>query len=295
MTLVRNFDAATASRGAFSYLTSIVGYPTLVWRNRFMVQNFLRRDLLSRVNGSMLGVGWILLQPLFLFAVYYLVFGQLLRDRNAGGMSDSGFAIYLFSGVIVFHALSEATTTSCVMIVDNGNLVKKVAFPSEVMLVHVAASSIITFLVGAIVCFIAGWAMGVSQPGWLLLGLPLVMAVQFVLTLGIGLLLANLYVFLRDTAQLWRILTMAWMFLSPVFWEPKLLEDKVGPEWMVWIANCNPAFPLIQAYRLSLGGVSESLGAFWPQLGVASAWALGLFVIGYVFFMSRKHKYSDLI
>ncbi len=295
MTLVRNYDAASAERGAFAHLGSLFRYPTLVWRNRFMVQNFLRRDLMSRVNGSILGIGWILLQPMFLFAIYFLVFGVLLRDRNVTSQGSGEFAIYLFSGVIVFHALTEATTQACTTIVDNGNLVKKVAFPSEALLVHIAIVSLVIYMVGALVCFIAGLCFGVLSPGWLLLAWPLVLAVQFTLTLGIGLFLANLYVFVRDTAQLWRILTMAWMFLSPVFWDTKLLHDKASPEAATWIMALNPAFPLLQVHRLVLGGPEAALGPFWSQLGIAAAWAVGFLVVGYSLFMSRKHRYSDLI
>lgn len=294
MTLVRNYDAATASRSAFAHVGSLFGFPALVWRNRFMVQNFLRRDLMSRAHGSYLGVAWMLLQPLFLFAVYYFVFGLLFGARTASGEPDPGYAVYLFSGILVFHSLTEATTQACTTIVDNGNLVKKVAFPSEALLVHIAAVSIVIYLVGALVCLVAGLVIGVAQPGWLMLAWPLVIAVQFVMTLGIGLLLANLYVFVRDIAQLWRIATMTWMFLSPVFWQPEQLEATV-PALMPWLRALNPAYPLLQTHRLVLGGSEQHFGAFWPQLGIAAAWAAGLMVVGYAIFMSRKHKYSDLI
>jgi lipopolysaccharide transport system permease protein len=183
------------------------------------------------------------------------------------------------------------------MIVDNGNLVKKVAFPSEVLLVHVAAVSIVIFAVGAVVCTIAGLLLGVAQPTWLMLALPLVVAAQFVLTLGIGLLLANLYVFVRDTAQLWRLATMSWMFLSPVFWQPKDLVDsgKLSAELVGWMEALNPAWSLMQAQRIALGGPEALLGSFWPHLGTAWAWAMGSMLVGYCVFMSRKHKFSDLI
>jgi len=234
----------------------------------------------------------MLLQPLFLFAVYFLVFGYFF-DRTGQGPSLE-FALYLFSGVIVFHALAEATTQCSTLIVDNGNLVKKVAFPAEALLVPPVASSIVTYFVGGVVCLFAGLGSGAASPGWLLLAWPLVMAAQFVLALGIGLLLANLYVFVRDIAQLWRILVMAWMFLSPVFWA----QDQIAglPDWARFaMTNLNPAYPLLQLHRLVLGGDAAALGAFWPQFGIVCLWAVVAFVSGYALFMSRKHKYSDLI
>lgn len=296
MTLVRNYDSATAKRGVLAQLASLPSYPALVWHHRYMVQNFFRRDLLSRTNGSFLGAGWILLQPIFLFVVYYFVFGVLFGEHDAPPEKQAAFAMYLFAGVIAWQSLLEASTASCSLIVDNGNLVKKVAFPSEALFVHVAAVSLITYAVGAVVCFAMGLALGAARPGWYLAALPLVLAVQFVLTVGIGLFLSNLHVFVRDVAQIWRIVSMSWMFVTPVFWQPELLHKSgLSPEMAAWVECLNPAYPLLMAHRIAIGCPQTFLGEFWPQLGVAAAWAFGFFVVGYCMFMSRKHKYADLI
>jgi lipopolysaccharide transport system permease protein len=295
MTFVRTYDSATANRGPLRHLASMLRYPLLVWQHRFMVHNFFRRDLLGRVNGSFLGVGWLLLQPMFLFAVYYFVFGVIFAEKTATGASKLEYALYLFSGIIAWQSFIEATSTSCGLIVDNGNLVKKVAFPSEVLFVHVVMTSMVIYLVGALVCIATSLLTGVGQLGWLLAAMPLVLIAQGLLALGIGLLLANLYVFVRDIVQLWRIVAQAWMFVTPIFWGPKLLEGKLSPGALDAMMCANPAYPLIQAHRLALGGPPEMLGDFWSHLGIAAAWGAGFFVLGYCTFMSRKHKYADLI
>lgn len=297
MSLVRTYNADTARPSVLLHALTIHRYPALVWRHRYMVQNFFRRDLMTRVNGSLLGVGWLLLQPLFLFAVYYTVFGFLFGGRSADGAASVGYALYLFSGVIAWQAFAESSTAAGALIVDNGNLVKKVAFPSEALFVHGTAVGLAVYLFGAIVCVLTAWALGAAAPGWPLLGLPVVIAVQFVMTLGIGMLLANANVFVRDVGQLWRIVVSAWMFVSPVFWEPKLLldNDQLPAELTSAIIDWNPLYPLLMAHRLALGGTEPFLGEFWPQVGRAAAWAGGLFVLGYGIFMSRKHKYADLI
>lgn len=290
MSLIRHYDAATAPKGLLRHILPIFGYPGLIWHNRYMVQNFLRRDLMSRVHGSYLGIYWLLLQPMFQFVLYFLVFGVIF---SAG--ADVGYAIYLFTGVIVFASMAEATSQCCQIVVDNGNLVKKVAFPSETLPVTSSAVSLVIYFVGALLALVVGLCAGVLQPGWTLLAWPLVLFVQFSMTLGIGLLLANAYVFVRDVAQLWRIALMAWQFLSPVFWMPSMVESKL-PAWGVTLLHTlNPAYPLIMAHRLVLGGTDPMLGEFWPQLGVAAVWALGFMVLGYSSFLSNKHKYADLI
>lgn len=295
MALVRSFDAKFATRSALSFLPSLFRFPSLVWANRFMVQNFLRRDLMSRVNGSVLGLGWMLVRPLCLFALFYLVFGLVLGPRVGNGEPDPRFAIYLFLGILAFGAITESTTAACSIIVDNGNLVKKVAFPSEVLLVHVALVAQVVYLVAVAVAFVVGLSAGLLSPGLELLAFPLVMVVQFVFVLGLGMLLANLNVFARDTAQLWGLISQGWMFLSPVFLQPQQLKGVIPDAVLAWAENLNPAWALLQTHRLVLGYSDEHIGTLWPQLGKASLFALGFLLIGYTTFMSRKHKFADVI
>lgn len=295
MALVRSFDAKFATRSALSFLPSLFRFPSLVWANRFMVQNFLRRDLMSRVNGSVLGLGWMLVRPLCLFALFYLVFGLVLGPKVGEGEPDPRFAIYLFLGILAFGAITESTTAACSIIVDNGNLVKKVAFPSEVLLVHVALVAQVVYLVAVAVAFVVGLSAGLLSPGLELLAFPLVMVVQFVFVLGLGMLLANLNVFARDTAQLWGLISQGWMFLSPVFLHPRQLKGVIPDEVVAWAENLNPAWALLQSHRLVLGYSDEHIGTLWPQLGKASLFALGFLLIGYTTFMSRKHKFADVI
>ena len=300
MTSARTFDANASSKGALKHLGSIGSYPSLIWRNRYMVQNFFRRDLMSRFHGSFLGAWWMLAQPLFMFLVYFAIFG-VLYSRNDSGPS-LGFALYLFSGVVCFHAMVEATTTCCGIIIANNNLVKKVAFPSEALPIHVTLVAIVIYLVGVALTLAVGLISGARMPGIELLYLPLVLIVMFMLILGIGLLLANINVFVRDVQQLWRIFTMAWFFLSPVFWYPSDMSAMVlaktdSPMLVSALFNGNPAFSLMTAQRISLGGEIPEWGVvdFWGSLGVASLWAVGFLLVGYCTFMANKHKYADIV
>lgn len=294
MIFARTFDAAARKRSLGSLLGELAGYPGKILHNRYMVQNFFRRDLMGRFHGSFLGAWWMLVQPLFLFAVYYLVFGRLF---NRGGDDPIGYALYLFSGVIMFHALVEATNQCCGIIVSNGNLVKKVVFPSECLPVHVALVSVVIYLVGAVVLIAAGIFTGKFLPGWGMLALPLVMFVQFVFVVGLGLLLANANVFVRDVSQLWRIFSMAWMFLSPIFWMPEMLFDAMGKDSAIpaIMMNANPAFSMIMAHRCAIAGDVIGLGGLWPNLGVAAIWAFGLLLIGFTTFVANKHKHADVV
>jgi lipopolysaccharide transport system permease protein len=293
--LTRHYTATARAPGWLVSVLPIVGFPAQIWEHRYLVQNFCRRELLGRFRGSLLGLFWVLVHPLFVFFVYYFVFGILFNPRTGGG-PDPFFAIYLFSGVLGFTSINEGCMRSCTCVVDNGNLVKKVAFPSQLLPIPPIVVSLLVYLVGAVVCIVAGTVLGVLHPGPRLFLLPVVMLLQGAMTLGIGLFLANCYVFSRDTSHLWGIVSMAWMFLTPVFWLPQQLLTKVP--FLATMFAFNPAYPLLQAQRLVLGvedGPELGLGDLGSHLLAALAWALAFLGLGYGLFMSRRHKFADLV
>ncbi|MEO6597199.1 MAG: ABC transporter permease, partial [Planctomycetota bacterium] len=169
----KTYSAETARHTFLANLLPVLGYPLAIWRNRYLVGNFFRRELLGRFRGSVLGLFWVLVHPIFLFIVYYLVFGYLFN--KAGAAPSQEFAIYLFSGVIGFASLNEGISRSCTCVVDNGNLVKKVAFPCQLLPVPVILVSLMVYVVGSVVCVAFGWAAGVLEPGWSLLLMPVVL------------------------------------------------------------------------------------------------------------------------
>ena len=295
MTVVRSYDSDVRDAGLGARLRALRDFPQLIWQNRNMVANFYQRELMGRFHGSLLGAWWMLVQPLFMFAVYYVIFGKLY-GRGDGDPVE--FALYMFSGVVCFHALNEALSTSCTIVVSNGNLVKKVAFPSEVLPIPSALVSLVLFAVGAVVVVAVGVTTGKFTPGIELLCLPVIISLQFVLTLGIGLLLANANVFIRDVQQVWRIFSMAWFFLSPVFWHPRMMEDLIGDPALAQLAfYANPAYSLLMAHRIALGGEIEAFGItdIWGHIGVLSAWASATLILGHLTFTANKHKHADLV
>ena len=293
------FDAATHPRTMLKYLPSLVSFPGVLWNNRWLVQNFFRREMVSRFHGSMLGAFWVLLRPLFQFAIYYIVFGYLF-GRAEG--SELAFALFLFSGVVFHSSMVEALGKCVSMVATNGSLVKKVAFPSEVLAVPTCAVAVVIYLVGALLVLLIGMGSGVLPPTWRLVGLPLVMIIWFCFMLGFGMLLATLQVFVKDTQLLWQLVTMAWFFGSPVFWGPDfLIKRMVEMDLPTGIAHAwfmiNPAFSLLMSSRYALGAPEDlAYGiTFGNQVLVAAVWAAVMLAFGYSLYMSRRLKFSDEI
>lgn len=282
------------------YLPTLLDFPALLWRNRWLVLNFFRREMISRFHGSMLGAFWVLLRPLFQFAIYFIVFGFLFG--RAGEEGPLPFALYLFSGVVFFSSMMEALSKCLTMVSTNGSLVKKVAFPSQVLPVPTCAVAVVVYLVGAVLVLAIGWSSGELALTWRLAALPVVMVIWFCFMLGFGMLLATMQVFVKDTQLLWQLVTMAWFFGSPVFWQPDFLlarmaavnlPESIAYAWYV----INPAFSLLMSSRYALGAPeSPHLGiTFGSQLPVAATWGLVMLTVGYSLYMSRRLKFADEI
>lgn len=291
--IVREYSAEHARTGWARHVAGLLGYPQLAWRYRGLLFNFCRRQLTGRFRGSFLGTFWVLIHPIFLFGVYYVVFGKLFGSIRAGG-SGTPFALYLFAGVVVWNEFQEATAGACNTVTGNGNLVKKVMFPCELLPLPLIAVSIVVYLVGCAVLLISGLATGTLQPGLLMLAWPLVLVVQSVFTLGFSLFLANLNVFLRDTSHLYGIVRQAWFFGSPIFWSIDLIETQLGPS-AATVFKLNPMYPFLVVHRQVLGVTSPVPEPFWSNLGLAAVWAVVAMVIGYGLFAANKHKFADLV
>jgi lipopolysaccharide transport system permease protein len=302
-TPIHHYSAEAARHGILHHVYPVLGYPGVMVKNGGLVWNFFRRELLGRFRGSLLGIFWVLVQPIFLFAIFFLVFGFIFahpRGPDAGGGPNVWFALYLFSGIIAFSSFSEATTRSCGVVVENGNLVKKVAFPCELLPVSQVLVSMMVYFVGAVVLMAVGLPTGKMQLGLDFLAWPVLVLVQAVMALGLGLFLACLHVFLRDTLHLYTIFAQAWFFLSPVFWAPMQLKENLADYWFLF--TWNPLYPLIIAHRQVLGialdpkGLAAGVdGSVWYHIGLAATWAASFLIVGYSFFVSRKHRFADLV
>jgi ABC-type polysaccharide/polyol phosphate export permease len=290
-------------------LQRLVGLPWLIAGHRDLVLTTLKRDLTARFQGTLLGWAWPVLQPLLLFAIYYFIFTQLLGQRMPELPEDqqAGMGVYMFCAMIAWGAFAESLGRGTSVIVDNGNLIKKLAFPSELLPLNVVLASLVMMMFGVVifiaVCFTPVW----PAPGPALLWIPVIVLLQGLFTYGLVLLLSTLHVFLRDTAQLVGMATTVWMFLTPVFWVPELLT--MGPggasvEQHLGLIRANPAYHLVAAWRgalmgdvnLVVNGVQlspVSVAAIPGHLAVFGLWAVGAYVLGYAFFVHSQRRFAD--
>jgi lipopolysaccharide transport system permease protein len=212
-------------------------------RHLFLLRELVRRDFQGRYAGSLLGLTWSFVQPLWLLLLFTFVFSTVLQVRVAGLGAGGHFASFLFCGLLPWMALNEGVTRAATAITDNATLVRKLRFPPEVLVLAVVLAALLHEGIAALIFTAVLAALG--DLAWrglpmLLLALPL----QLALTLGLGLLLSTAHVFFRDTAQVLGLAFTGWFYLTPIVYP----VAAVPPRFRPWI-ELNPLTALVDLYR----------------------------------------------
>lgn len=209
-----------------------------IYAYRTMVASLIRRELRGRYKGSILGFLWTFINPLLQLCVYTLVFSVIMRNNI------ERFYLFLFVALIPWIFFSTCLTGGTRVIFAQGDMVKKIYFPREVLPIAFVTSQFVNMLLTFIVIFavliLTGWGINL----YALLYLPIVMIVEYILTLGIAMLGSALTVYIRDLEQIFGILSMAWMYLTPILYSVDMV-----PEQLLGIFYLNPMTSVIVAYR----------------------------------------------
>jgi len=254
---------------------------------RDLIRNLVIRDLKVRYKNSALGILWSLLNPLLMMIVFTVVF-TIMAPVRSGAVSD--FPIFVLCALLPWNFFSASVIGSTTSIVANGALIKKVYFPREVLPLATVLSNLVNFVIAMVVLFgIVGLVFQIPLTVWLLY-LPLVVLIQIVFTLGIGLLLATMNVFYRDTQQIMDVVMLAWFFMTPIFYPIEILPrnyDLFGVTLDVWrlVPILNPMASLIATYRVILYNGSPPALDFLARTAIT---AVVFFLAGWLVF----HRYS---
>jgi ABC-type polysaccharide/polyol phosphate export permease len=254
-------------------------------RYRFALAAFVRRDLKGRYSGTTLGLGWTVLQPILLLALYTFVFSVIMKVRFRGDAETGNFAVYLTSGMFPFLALSEGIHRAATSLTANRNLLDKVRFPAEVLPAVGVVSSTINEIVGLSILILAGGLFDVPYSAWLAF-LPVLILLRVVLTVGIALLVSVLSVFMADIGQFVGLFLTTWMFLTPIFYPAELV-----PESFEWALRVNPLYHLVEGYRAVILEARSPLDSL-PVLVVSAGSSFGL---GLAFFRGTVERAKDFL
>lgn len=242
-----------------------------------LLKELVVRDIKVKYKRSVLGLLWTVLNPLMMMGVMTIVFSKLFNN------TIENFAVYYLSGYIFYTFLNESTTQALFSVVINAPLMKKVYIPKYLFPVSKVSSSLVnlgfSFIAMMIVMFLTG-----AKFYWTIFLSPIAALYLVIFCCGFGMLLATSYVFFRDTGHLYSIVTLLWMYLTPLFYPIELLEQN----GMKIIMDLNPLYHYISYFRMlvldgQIPGLRENIVCAIPSIV--------MLVIGAVVFYKNQDKF----
>ena len=250
-----------------------------LWLYREMTKNLVKRDLKSRYKGSILGFLWMLINPLFQLVIYTIVFGYILPS------DIDKFYMFLFVALVPWIFFSECLNGGTTCVKSQQDLVKKIHFPRQVLPISFVASSFVNMLLSFVVIFIVIIFSGIGVNPLALLLLPVIMLLEFMMALGITFLASALTVYFRDMEHIFSVLTLAWMYMTPVLYSPERI-----PEELQFILYANPMSQIIIMYRDVLYYKKFPTG---ESMLYATIFAVVLLLIGSIVFERLQRHFAE--
>lgn len=263
--------------------------------SRELLANLTQRELKGKYKGSVLGWGWSLLNPLATMVVFSFVFSFVLRVPVTVGERTGikVFALWLLSGLLVWNLISNGMTAGIASLTANANLIKKVWFPRETLVLSTVLALVFTLGIELVVLSVALAFYG----NVVLLWLPIVLLLVLLLTLfvtGMALALSVANVYFRDLQYLVSIGLQIWFYATPVIYPSSLVKAQQATKVLgvsVWtLYQLNPAFAFVEAFRDCL--YDERVPSA-GRLGYLVAWSLGTLVVGYFVFRRYEGRLAE--
>ena len=232
-------------------------------------------------QSTVLGYFWSFLHPLIMLGVLFLVF------HNAMGRNIPHYAMYLLIGLVHYAHFSNSTSASLHALLSMRNLTTDTIFPKELLVIGTALATSIDFVVSVGICLLIAFLSGL-QPGWGLLMLPAIIVLQVTLVLWVALFLSCLFVFVRDIDHLYQLFLRLLFFVTPIFYAPSFLMEGKGK----YVVLLNPLTHLITFARTILIEGSSIPGRLFLALLFVN---LCLLCVGFVVFRKYEPAFAERI
>jgi homopolymeric O-antigen transport system permease protein len=254
-----------------------------LWRQRELLFTFTKRNVLVRYKQTALGIGWAILQPLFLMVVFTLFF-QKLGSASSGGIP---YPIFSYAGLLPWTFFATSLTQSALSLVANQNLLRKIYFPRLILPLSTVLTALVDFAVASSVLFVMMVAYGVYPEPVRLLALPGLIVLALATALGVGLWLSALNVAYRDVQYVVPFLAQAWLFATPAVY----VSTTFSEPWAS-LLGLNPMQGVVSGFRWALLDEGSAPG---PVLAVSACVTAVLLASGVVVFRRLERTFADIV
>ncbi|UVK79326.1 MAG: hypothetical protein IGNPGNKH_00820 [Sodalis sp. Ffu] len=254
-----------------------------IFRYRSFIVDSIKRDFQSRYQSSFLGAIWLVLQPVAIIVVYTVIFAEFMCTRLVDMNGPFAYSIFLCSGILPWGLFTETLNNLVRVFITNANILKKMSFPRICLLINIACSALINFLI-IFSIFMLFLVFSGNFPGWIIVQMIPVLVIQMIFTIGLGVIFGVMNVFVRDIEQFINILLQFWFWFTPIVYVSKTL-----PEMIRGFFKFNPMINIIISYQnIFLYHISPD----WKRLLPITIISLVLIIIGWRMF--KKHS-ADIV
>jgi lipopolysaccharide transport system permease protein len=253
-----------------------------VWEYRELLYFFVWRDVKVRYKQTVIGVAWVVLQPLLTMGVFTLFFGRLAKLPSDG----LAYPVFYFTALVPWNYFATALQSCTSVVVENQRVITKVFFPRLVLPLSAVVSGLVDFAIGFVVMLVVLTAYGI-RPGLTALWLPVFLLLAVLTALGVGLWMSALNALYRDIRYVVPFLMQFWMFASPVAYPSSLVPLR----WR-WLYGLNPMAGVIDGFRWALTGHGQPPG---PLLLASTLAVVVVFVGGLFFFQRMEGAIADRV
>jgi len=264
------YDSANNRVSAITELKELGKY-------RYLLGQLVRRDILTRYKRSVLGVAWTMLNPLGTMLILTFVFSNFFKTEVPH------FPVYILSGLLVWNYFAQATNAAISGLVWGGSLLKRIYIPSTVFGVSAIGTALVNLIISIVPLVIVMLVDG-APFYWSLLFLPVSILILTAFTLGFGLFISSLAVFFPDVGEMYQVVLTAWMYLTPIIYPETLIAPNLLPYYKI-----NPMYWMVRMFRLP---IIEGRIPNWQELLSALGWAIGMLVVGWMYFTSKSEEYA---
>ncbi|MCK9987699.1 MAG: lipopolysaccharide transport system permease protein [Azoarcus sp.] len=254
-------------------------------RHRQLTLQMVKREVVGRYRGSMMGMAWSLFYPLLMLSVYTFVFTVVFNARWGSSVDKGDFAALVFVGLVVHGVFAECLTKAPGLIVANANYVKKVVFPLDILAWVLAGSALFHGAVSLLI-LLAAQVLFASVP-WTAMLFPFVLLPLVFACIGLSWFLSAAGVYLRDISHVTGVASSLLLFMSPVFYP----ADALPEQFRFWL-GINPLTYFIEESRAVLIFGRLPQGDAWlvaMAAGLLTAWG------GFVWFQRTRRGFADVM
>lgn len=264
-------------------------------RNRVLIKELVKTDFKLKYQGSVLGVAWSALKPLFLFVVMYFVFVEFMRISDP---AIENYALVLLCGIAVWGFFSEATSMGMVSIVARGDILRKISFPKYIIVISGMINALISLMINLAIVLAAAVIMGVHFT-WNIFWLPLNFIELFALVFGLSLILSTIYVKYHDIQHIWDVVMQALFYATPIIWPLSFVIANSSVAWAAKVVLLSPPAQIIQDIRHNL--LAENIQTTWNYVGI---WYLQIIpvvltililIVGILMFKKQSPRFAEVM